>query len=69
MVVCLLDGLYLNATLPLLTLLLGYSHARCYISLLIISTTLIYTILMRGGNWSYLDFGDSAACVTWVCGG
>ena len=22
---------------------------------------------MRGGNWSYLDYGESVACVTWVC--
>ena len=20
---------------------------------------------MRGGNWCYLDYGESAACVTW----
>ena len=23
---------------------------------------------MRGGNWCYLNYGESAACVTWVCG-
>ena len=21
---------------------------------------------MRGGNWCYLDYGESATCVTWV---
>ena len=36
MVVCLLDGLYLDATLPLLTLLLGQTHACCYILLILL---------------------------------
>ena len=31
MVVCLLESLYLDATLPLHTLLLGWTHAYCYI--------------------------------------
>ena len=24
---------------------------------------------MRGGNWCYLNYGESAACVTWLRGG
>ena len=68
MVVCFLDGLYLDATLPLLTRLLGQSHACYYISF---AYYFYYacTTLMRGGNWCYLDYGESAACVTWVRGG
>ena len=56
MVVCLLDGLYLDATLPLLYFIAYYFYYAC-------------TTLMRGGNWCYLDYGESVACVTWVRGG
>ena len=39
-----------------------------YISLLIL-LLLLRLYYTRGGNWCYLDYGESAACVTWVCGG
>jgi hypothetical protein len=29
----------------------------------------LYTTLMHGGNWSYLDYGESVVCMTWVRGG
>ena len=64
MVVCLFDGHYLDATLPLLTLLLGQTHACCYISLLILLLCLYYI-----NAWWKLVIGESAACVTWVRGG
>ena len=62
MVVCLLDGLYLDATLPLLTLLLGWSHARYYIRCLLLLLRLHY--MVRGGE--LVLFGLWGECC--VCG-
>ena len=61
MVVCSLDGLQLDATLPLQTLLLGQTHAYCYISLLILLLRL-YDInawwkLVLSGLW-----GECCVC-------
>ena len=68
MVVCLLDGLYLDTTLPP-----AYPAIRLDTCLLLYFVAYYFyyacTTLMRGGNWCYLDYGESAACVTWVCGG
>ena len=66
MVVCLLESLYLDATLPLHTLLLGYTHACCYISLLILLLRLYYINAWWKLVLSRL-WGECCVCVPWVC--
>ena len=67
MVVCLLDGLYLTQPYP------AYPAIMLDTGLLLYFVAYYFyyacTTLMRGGNWCYLDYGESAACVTWVRGG
>ena len=67
MIVCLLEGLYLDANLtPAYPANRLDTRLLLNISLLILLLRLYY---MRGGNWCYLDYGESVACVTWVCVG
>ena len=63
MVECFLDGLYLDVTLPLLTLLLGLV-TRLLFHYLILLLRLHYIDV-----WRKLMIGESDACVTWVRGG
>ena len=65
MVVCFLDGLYLDATLPLHALLIRLRHALTAIFYLLVLLLRLYYI----NAWCILDYGESATCVTWVCGG
>ena len=65
MVVCFLDGLYLERNLAP-----AHPAVRLVTRLLLYFITYFFyyafTTLMRGGNWCYLDYRESAACVTWV---
>jgi hypothetical protein len=52
---CLYPAIRLDTRLPLYFI----AYCFCY----------AYTTLMHSGNWCHLDYGESAACVTWVRGG